>query len=111
MTTPYNRLKWRLDEGGIVLLDGPTGTELQRRGVAMDKAAWCGPATLEHADLLTQIHADYIAAGAVITANTYASSRLMLSDAGLADRLDELVRCAVDAAYLARERAPRGGRW
>src|ERR1700758_1145585 len=104
MTTPYNRMKWRLDEGGIVLLDGPTGTELQRRGVAMDKAAWCGPATLEHADLLTEIHADYIAAGAeVITANTFASSRLMLSDAGLGDRLEELVRRAVEAAYRARD--------
>jgi homocysteine S-methyltransferase len=109
MTKPYVRLKRRLDEGGIVLLDGPTGTELQRRGVAMDKAAWCGPATLEHADLLTEIHADYIAAGAeVITANTFASSRLMLSEAGLADRLEELVRGAVDAAYRARELVPRG---
>ena len=109
MTTSYDRLKRRLDEGGIALLDGPTGTELQRRGVAMDKAAWCGPATLEHADLLTEIHADYIAAGAdVITANTYASSRLMLSAAGLGDRLEEVVRRAVDAAFRARGRAPRG---
>jgi methionine synthase I (cobalamin-dependent) len=33
-----------------------------------------------------EIHADYIAAGAdVITANTYASSRLMLAKAGLAN--------------------------
>lgn len=109
MTTPYDRLKRRLDEGGIILLDGPTGTELQRRGVAMDKAAWCGPATLEHTELLTEIHADYIAAGAeVITANTYASSRLMLSGARLGDRVDELVRRAVDAAYRARERAQPG---
>jgi S-methylmethionine-dependent homocysteine/selenocysteine methylase len=109
MTNPYDRLKRRLDDGGIVLLDGPTGTELQRRGVAMDKAAWCGPATLEHAGLLTEIHADYITAGAeVITANTFASSRLMLSDAKLGDRVEELVHRAVDAAYRARELAPRG---
>src|SRR5208282_1193690 len=109
MTTPYVRLKRRLDEGGIVLLDGPTGTELQRRGVAMDKAAWCGPATLEHTDLLTEIHADYIAAGAeVITANTFASSRLMLSGARLGDRVEELVCRALDAAYRARARAKRG---
>jgi homocysteine S-methyltransferase len=111
MTTPYDRLKRRLDAGGIVVLDGPTGTELQRRGVAMDKAAWCGPATLEHADLLTEIHADYIAAGAeVITANTYASSRLMLSGAGLGERVEELVRRAVEAACRARARAERGAR-
>jgi homocysteine S-methyltransferase len=75
----------------------------------MHKAAWCGPATLEHAGLLTEIHADYIAAGAeVITANTYASSRLMLSDAGLGDRVEEVVRRAVDAAYRARSAVPGG---
>jgi methionine synthase I (cobalamin-dependent) len=103
----YARLKQRLDAGEVLLLDGPTGTELQRRGAAMDPAAWCGPATLQHDRLLTEIHADYIAAGAaVVTANTYASSRLMLSGAGLADRVDEINRRAVAAALRARDAAP-----
>jgi methionine synthase I (cobalamin-dependent) len=102
----YARLKRRLDAGDVLLLDGPTGTELQRRGAAMDPAAWCGPATLQHDRLLTEIHADYIAAGAaVVTANTYASSRLMLTGAGLADRVD---RRAVAAALRARDAAPHG---
>src|SRR6185295_9230878 len=105
----YARLKRRLDAGEVVLLDGPTGTELQRRGAAMDPAAWCGPATLQHDRLLTEIHADYIAAGAaVVTANTYASSRLMLTGAGLADRVDEINRRAVAAALRARDAAPHG---
>jgi homocysteine S-methyltransferase len=71
----YDRVKKRLAAGQIIVLDGATGTELQRRGAPMDPAAWCGPATL-HADrLLTEIHADYIEAGAdVITANTFASA-------------------------------------
>jgi methionine synthase I (cobalamin-dependent) len=105
----YDRLKKRLDAGQIVVLDGATGTELQRRGAPMDPAAWCGPATL-HADrLLTAIHADYIEAGAdVITANTYASSRLMLSGAGLAERTDEINRRAVAAALRARDAHERG---
>lgn len=105
----YDRLKQRLDAGEIVILDGGTGTELQRRGAPMDPAAWCGPATLHNDALLTEIHADYIAAGAeVITANTYASSRLMLSGAGYGERVEEINRRAVEAALRARDRAPGG---
>lgn len=105
----YARLRERLAEGQTIILDGPTGTELQRRGVPMDPAAWCGPATLANERLLAAIHADYIGAGAdVITANTYASSRLMLADAGLADRVDEINRRAVEAALRARDSAANG---
>jgi homocysteine S-methyltransferase len=103
---PYDRLKRRLDAGEIVIIDGATGTELQRRGAPMDPAAWCGPATLHNDKLLSEIHADYIAAGAeVITANTYASSRLMLTPAGYGDRVEEINRRAVEAALRARDQA------
>jgi methionine synthase I (cobalamin-dependent) len=105
----YARLKERLTRGETIILDGPTGTELQRRGAPMDPAAWCGPATLENERLLTEIHADYIAAGAdVITANTYASSGLMLANAGLADRVQEINQRAVAAALRARDEAKDG---
>ena len=70
----------------------------------MNPDAWCGPATLENTGVLEGIHRDYIAAGAdVITANTYASSRLMLRAAGFADRFDEINRIAVRTARRARE--------
>ena len=105
----YDGLKQRLDAGDIVILDGGMGTELQRRGAPMDPAAWCGPATLHAERLLTEIHADYIAAGAeVITANTYASSRLMLSLGGYGDQVEEINRRSVEAALRARDAAPRG---
>jgi len=105
----YAELKRHLDTGGIVVLDGGTGTELQRRGADMDPAAWCGPATLANEKLLTEIHGDYIRAGAdVITANTYASSRLMLTPAGYGDRVEEINRRAVEAALAARDAAPAG---
>lgn len=100
----YEPIKQRLDNGDIVVLDGATGTELQRRGASMDPAAWCGPATLDNDELLTEIHSDYIRAGAdVITANTFASSRLMLGPAGHADRVAEINTRAVEAALRARE--------
>jgi methionine synthase I (cobalamin-dependent) len=106
----YERLKERLTTGETIILDGPTGTELQRRGAPMDPAAWCGPTTLENERLLRAIHADYIAAGAdVITANTFASSRLMLAKAGLANRVREINERAVEAALRARDTAADGG--
>ena len=101
--TAYARLKSRLDQGNIIILDGATGTELQRRGAPMDPAAWCGPATLENDHILTDIHRDYIEAGSdIVTANTFASSKIMLKAAGLADRSDEIVTRAVEAALKAR---------
>ena len=101
--TAYVALKARIDRGDIIVLDGATGTELQRRGAPMDPAAWCGPATLENDHILTAIHSDYIAAGSdVVTANTFAASKIMLKAAGLADRSDEIVTRAVDAALKAR---------
>jgi len=97
-----------LRHGGIVVLDGATGSELQRRGVAMDPAAWCGPATLGNVGVLEDIHRDYIAAGAdIITVNSYASSRLMLGPAGCGDRFEEINRTAVAAAQRARQASGR----
>ena len=93
----YTDVKRRLDAGEVVVIDGATGTELQRRGAQMDPSAWCGPASLNNSELLTQVHLDYIDAGAdVITANTFASSRLMLTPAGFADRVEEINRIAAD---------------
>jgi len=104
----YATFEARLQSGGFVLLDGGTGSELEKRGASMHPEAWCGPATLEHADILEAVHRDYLAAGAdVITANTYASSRLMLAAAGYGDRVAEINRAAVAAAQRAREASGR----
>ncbi len=103
-TVSYTDIQAQLSAGHTVILDGGTGTELELRGASMDPEAWCGAATIENIDLLETIHRDYIDAGAqIITANTYASSRLMLEPAGLADRFGELNRAAVQAAHRARE--------
>ncbi len=105
----YQQLKARLDRGERVILDGATGSELERRGVPMNQQAWCGLANLTHAEVVEQVHADYIAAGAdVITTNTYASSRLMLGAAGMADEVPRIARTAVEAAFRARDRAAHG---
>lgn len=100
----YDKLMQALRDGDIVVLDGATGTELERRGAPMDPASWCGPATLSNDKLLREIHADYIRAGSrVVTANTFAASPLMLGAAGLADRSGEIIERAVAAARAARD--------
>ena len=101
----YKAIKQRLDNNDIIILDGATGTELERRGAKMNPASWCGPASLENQGLLTDIHIDYLSAGSdIITANTFASSRLMLSGANFGDKVEEINRIAIDAALEAQKK-------
>src|SRR3954468_22208252 len=80
---PADRLAAKLAAGGGVLLDGATGTELQRRGVPMDGEAWCALATLTDPDVLRAVHEDYVRLGCdVVTANTFANARHMMARAG-----------------------------
>lgn len=56
----------------VVLLDGPMGTELARRGVSTGGRAWSATAIDEAPEVIQAIHADYAAAGATVhTANTF----------------------------------------
>lgn len=108
MTAAYDAAIARMRDGGAVILDGGIGTELERRGAKMAEGAWCGLATLEYFDLLVDVHRAYLDAGAeVVTANTYASSRLMLGPIGHGDDVETANKRAVEAAMTARERAGR----
>ncbi len=100
----------RLEDDGILLIDGAMGTELQRRGVPMDKVAWSGAAVLTHPDVVREIHEEYIRAGArVIITNTFGSTRQMLEPAGYGDRVEEVHRGAVRLAKQARDNAGEPG--
>ena len=96
----------RLDEGRTILLDGATGTELERRGVPMNGIAWSGLAVTTDPGAVRKVHFDYIRAGAeVIITNTFATGRNMLRLAGEEDRTSDLNRQAVRLALEAREEA------
>lgn len=106
------RLEERLGQGAVVLLDGAIGTEIQRRGIAMDRNAWCGAAHMSHPDVVRRIHEDYIRAGAeIVTANTFATSRHVLESAGLGDDFEAINRRAVAVAKEARAAAARHPVW
>jgi len=96
----------RIERGDVIILDGAMGTELQRRGVPMDRVAWSAAAIATHPEVIRAIHEDYIRAGAdVIITNSFGSSRHVLEPAGLGDRVAPLNRRAVELAKEARDRA------
>ena len=99
-----NAWKETLDGGDVLLIDGGMGTELQTRGVPMDKVAWSGAAVLTHPDTVRETHEDYIRAGAtVIITNTFGSTRQMLEPAGYGDQVEAVHRRAVMLARQARD--------
>ena len=99
----YRQLLDRLADGEVIILDGATGTEIERLGVAMHEDVWCAMATETHPETVRKIHENYIRAGAdVITTNTYASGRQFLALGGLGDKTDELNRRSAELAIEAR---------
>ena len=64
------------------MIDGATGTELERRGVPQIPNAWNGGGALSHPEILEQIHKEYIELGAkIIITNTFATGKHTLEDA------------------------------
>ncbi len=85
-----------------LLLDGATGTELERRGYPLEAAGWSARALDEAPELLTAIHQDYADAGAeIVTANTFRLHRRNLEVWGRGDDQARLVQRAIDLARRA----------
>ena len=60
----YDLIRAKLAKGEPIILDGGTGTDIQRRGVPMSNNTWCAEANLTHPDIVREVHGDYIRAGA-----------------------------------------------
>lgn len=68
----------------LIILDGALGTELTRRGENTNLPLWSARALMDAPQVVTQIHADYLAAGAeVLTANTFRTNFRTFAHAGL----------------------------
>jgi homocysteine S-methyltransferase len=89
----------RVGAGAPLLLDGATGTELERRGVACELPLWSARALTQAPEVLEAIHRDYVAAGAdALTANTFRTHARSLAAAGMADRARAWTELAVASA-------------
>jgi len=98
----------------LTLLDGGMGQELVRRlRTASGRAAtplWSTQVLVEAPELVTQLHADYLAAGAdVLTLATYAATPQRLRRDGLPDQFEALQRGGAQCAIDAREASGRTG--
>ena len=93
-----------MKSGGCVLLDGATGTELERRGVPQIANAWNGGGALSHPDILKNIHKSYIKSGAqIIISNTFATCKHTLKDADQLHNFEKLNSAGVRLAKESRE--------
>jgi S-methylmethionine-dependent homocysteine/selenocysteine methylase len=99
-------LEEKLQAGQVLLLDGATGTELEKRGVPMNSKAWTAEAVLSSPEAVRAVHYEYILAGAeVITVNSFSLAKHMLLPAGLAGKFRQLNEAAVRLAIEARAKA------
>ncbi|MGD0675814.1 MAG: homocysteine S-methyltransferase family protein [Polyangiaceae bacterium] len=79
-----------------VILDGPLGTELTKRGIALPEPAWTAHAVDVAPDAVAEIHRAYDAAGATVhTAATFRTQRRSVGR-----RWQELARLAVRIARM-----------
>ena len=104
----YEKLLERLRNGAQVMIDGGTGTEVERRGVPQLENAWNGGGALSHPDILRSIHSDYIQHGAeIVISNTFATSLHLLQDAGVPELFADYNRRGVELACEARDAMDR----
>ena len=109
-----NSIVDRLAGGDKLLLDGGTGSELQRRGVDVSRrtpdgaiGAWSATANVDAPDAVRAVHEDYLRVGAdIITTNSFWTNRTRLARLGQADRMEEYTRVSVE---LAREAVDDSG--
>jgi len=91
-----------------LLLDGATGTELERRGNACPPPLWSASALITQPDAVAAIHRDYVSAGAdILVANTFRTNPRSLRAAGHIADGERLNRLAIELARGAAATANR----
>ena len=98
----YQFIEDKLARGEAIILDGGTGTDIQRRGAPMSSDVWCADVNLTHPHIVRAVHDDYVKAGAdIIAANTFATSPLSFNAYGRDNELQQLDAMAVKHAQAA----------
>ena len=79
----------QLTSGGLILLDGATGTNLQKKGL---KSGVCPDHwILEHPEVIRELQMSYLEAGSrILYSPTFSCNKIKLEEFGLYDRLKEM---------------------
>ncbi len=73
-----------LEQQGFVVLDGALATELEQKGADLNDALWSARCLLESPELISEVHMDYLQAGAdIISSATYQASEAGFRERGL----------------------------
>lgn len=95
-----NNFLTRLQKSKIIIGDGAMGTQLQNSGLKSGEASekW----NLKEQEKISKIHKEYIKAGAeLIETNTFGGNYIRLKEYGLADKMEEINKKAVEIARKA----------
>ncbi len=94
-----------LDQQGFVVLDGALATELERKGADLHDPLWSAKCLLESPGLISEVHSDYLQAGAdIISSATYQASEAGFRERGLSSKeARALMQQGVTLAMQARD--------
>src|SRR3954469_13201600 len=91
----------------VIVADGAMGTMLYSRGVFINRCF--DELNLSSADMVRQIHQDYVKAGAeILETNTFGATRQRLAAFGMAEKLREINQAAVRLALEPAKEGPFG---
>jgi len=108
---PTRDIRQRLAAGDVLLLDGATGSQLDRRGVNVSQGAatgqpgaWSAAANIDAPDVVRQVHEDYLRLSAdIITSNNFWTCPTQLATIGQGEAWERYARAAGEIALQARD--------
>lgn len=90
----------------MFIMDGGVGQELVKRNKKTPTPLWSAMAALEDPEILTNLHREFLEAGArLVTLNTYASTRQRLRRNGIEDVFQKIHHASMECALRARDTA------
>jgi S-methylmethionine-dependent homocysteine/selenocysteine methylase len=108
---PNREIRQRLALGEVLLLDGATGSELDRRGVNVSlgasqgqPGAWSAAANIDAPEIVSQVHQDYLGLGVdILTSNNFWTCPTQLATIGQERSWKRYARAAGEIAVQARD--------
>lgn len=108
---PTRNILDRPENGDVLLHDGATGSELQKRGVYVSHGAelgqlgpWSATANIDAPEVVRAVHEDYLRLGIdILTSNNFWTSRARLDMIGKGDEWERYTRAGAELAISARD--------